>query len=739
MKKIILAIAIIIVSLTSQAQFLQKGSDIEGFSAEENLGTSVSLNSDGNYVAIGAPQSFATETGEVKVYNFDAVMGWLQVGTSIQGVSVGEDFGCSVSLSDDGQTVIVGADYGGSDSKGVARVFTFNGTDWVQKGSDIDGLATNDQFGYSIGISSDGNTVIIGAKHYQTAGENNGYASVYHFDSGSWVQMGSTIVGVGHSDYFGYSVSISDDGLTIGVGAPQNEGTAAGNAEKGYAKLFHYDGSSWSQLGNTLWGDADYDFFGGSISLNSDGTRTVVGVSQTSSQDLPKPPGYVKIYELDGGNWTSTGTITGQVNEELFGYSVSMSADGNRIIIGAPNNSDNGSNAGVSRLYMRSGGSWIQVDSDFSSLSGDVYGRSVSISSDGTTFASGGPLNSNTASGSGIVKVYETCNTENLFSVHVCDNYTSPSGNYVWNAAGTYLDTISNTNGCDSIMTITVSIAQNHPQDICMVTVDTTFNLNKNLIVWEKATSDSIDHYNIYKEITTDNYQLQGSVNYADISEYVDNNSEPSVHADKYKISVVDVCNHESIKSPFHQTMNLSQSQGAQTNEVVLTWNKYIDESGAFTPASYKIYRGVDPYNMILENTITGGLSSYNYNVQNVVNGEHFMVTVDMPECNPSINHASGGPYYQSSSNLEDEGVIDNINKLSSERINIFPNPMSDFTVIKSNKKIKSIRIYNIAGELLRNYDDLNINEFKINKRNLATGTYILEINKDFHQRLIVE
>ena len=304
---------------------------------------------------------------------------------------------------------------------------------------------------------------------------------------------------------------------------------------------------------------------------------------------------------------------------------------------------------------------------------------------------------------------------------------------------GTYVVTVTDYLCASDPISTTVNVTEPLEQGICMVTVDTL--LNRNLIVWEKPATGAIHSFNIYKETSTDYYQMVGSQLYDELSEYVDFASQPSVHADKYKISIIDTCGNESALSFFHQTMNLSQAQGIEDDEVVLIWNKYIDESGSYIPANYLIYRGVDVDNMILENTLTGGLSTYNYNLHGVVNGEHFMVAVDMPECAPLEDaKASGGPYYQSMSNIEDEGIIaTGIRPLLAEELEIYPNPMQDYTVIKSDVKLEQVKIYTVTGELVRNISGLNANEYKLLKDNLSVGTYILEINRTNHQKLIVE
>lgn len=326
----------------------------------------------------------------------------------------------------------------------------------------------------------------------------------------------------------------------------------------------------------------------------------------------------------------------------------------------------------------------------------------------------------------------------------------NPAYTYAWStgatgtsinvsAANTYSVTATNGSCTYQPTSVTMSLLEPFSPTICMVMVDTS--VNRNLVVWEKPTTGSISSFNIYKEITTDNYEIVGSKLYSEISEFIDYTSTPDVHADKYKISAVDTCGNESALSPFHQTMNLSQAQGSQSNELVLLWNKYIDESAVFTPTSYLVYRGVDPNNMTLASTLTGGLSSYNYNALSVVNNEKFIVVIDMPTCTPTSGaKATGGPYYQSTSNMEDEGIINTGIVLNLDyQISIYPNPVNEKTIIKSDKQINTIRIVNLTGETVRLFNNINAFEFEILRENIASGAYFIEINNTFQSKIIFE
>ena len=101
--------------------------------------------------------------------------------------------------------------------------------------------------------------------------------------------------------------------------------------------------------------------------------------------------------------------------------------------------------------------------------------------------------------------------------------------------------------------------------------------------------------YNVYKEVSTNIYNWIGNVLFSSPSEFIDASSTPEIIANRYKISSVDTCLNESSKSPYHQNIHLSVSQGIPVSNIELQWNHYIDESGAFVPDYYYIYRGNSP------------------------------------------------------------------------------------------------------------------------------------------------
>ncbi|MDA9111211.1 T9SS type A sorting domain-containing protein, partial [Bacteroidia bacterium] len=275
----------------SSGSWSQLGSDIDGEAINDFSGESVSLSGDGSIVAISALSNDGngTDAGHVRVYQYSSGS-WSQLGSDIDGEAAYDKSGTAVSLSNNGSVVAIGAYYndGNGSSSGHVRVYEYSSGSWSQLGSDIDGEAANDQSGKSVSLSRDGTKVAIGAIRNDGNGNDAGHVRVYQYSSGSWSQLGSDIDGEAAGDYLGAAVSLSDDGTILAVGAIYNDGTGT-NA--GQARIYNYSGSSWSQLGADIDGEAAGDFFGKAVSLSGDGTKLAVGANR------------------NGGNGTYAGSV----------------------------------------------------------------------------------------------------------------------------------------------------------------------------------------------------------------------------------------------------------------------------------------------------------------------------------------------------------------------------------------------------------------------------------------------
>ena len=329
--------------------------EIEGVAAGDNAGYSVSLSADGRTVAVGSPRSSASK-GHVRVFSYnDAGSKWVPLGNEgeIGGEAAGDRAGHSVSLSADGRTVAVGAPLHDADTndtydnRGHVRVFSYNdaGSKWVPLGNEgeIGGEAAGDRAGHSVSLSADGRTVAIGAVEHDKDGEAGGRGQVRVFsynDAGSkWVPLGNEgeIGGEAAGDRAGHSVSLSADGRTVAVGAPfhdaDNNNT---DDDRGHVRVFSYTGIRWTQIGGNIEGVAG-DYAGWSVSLSADGRTVAVGANVEYGGERCDYRGQVRVFSYEGTEWTPIGgNIEGEAAGDNTGYSVSLSADGKTVAVGAP-------------------------------------------------------------------------------------------------------------------------------------------------------------------------------------------------------------------------------------------------------------------------------------------------------------------------------------------------------------------------------------------------------------------
>ena len=330
---------------------------------------------------------------------------WTQLGDDMDGEGAVDQSGFSVSMSADGQIVAIGApnNAGGSQTTGHVRVYEFISGDWVQQGEDIDGEAQTDHSGRAVSLSADGLSVAIGASNNDGNANNTGHVRVYKFISGSWAQQGADIDGESNSDIFGESVSLSADGLTVAIGAPWNDNAGT---QAGYVQVYKLISGNWEQQGIDIEGEAAVDL-SGIVDLSADGLTVAIGAIGNDENGMDA--GHVRVYKLDSGSWVQQGAdIDGEAAGDNSGGSVSLSADGLTVAIGAKWNDGTGQSAGHVRVYKLISGNWVQQGVDIDGEAAlDFSGTSVSLSADGLTVAIGADGNDGTADFAGHVRVYE--------------------------------------------------------------------------------------------------------------------------------------------------------------------------------------------------------------------------------------------------------------------------------------------------------------------------------------------
>ena len=332
------------------------------------------------------------------------------------GLIANDRFGNSVTISGDGNTAIVGAwfkDTTGNYS-GAAYAFTRSGTTWSQQQmlQSYD-IQQEDHFGWRVSISHDGNMAVVGAYNEDAGGDNAGAAYVHTRSGSSW-NTGQKLIpnDAGNYDNFGWAVAISGDKSTAIVGAPSWDSPSASNA--GAAYIFTDTNVGWSQQAIINASDAQSsDRFGKAISISGDGNTAIVGAPDEDTGG--SNAGAVYIFTRSGSSWSQQQKIQASdaQSSDRFGTFVSISSDGDTAIVGAPGEATGGTNAGAAYIFTRSGTTWSQeakiVSTDLQSE--DKFGTSVSISGDGNTAIVGATGEDTTASEAGSAYIFTRAGT----------------------------------------------------------------------------------------------------------------------------------------------------------------------------------------------------------------------------------------------------------------------------------------------------------------------------------------
>ena len=348
----------------SNETWSQLGSNINGEGSSDAFGTSVALSSDGTILAVGAPRNdgTATDSGSARVYQYSN-SSWTQLGSDINGEALDDVFGTSVSLSSDGTILAVGSPWNTNSNgtrAGSVRVYQYSSGSWTQIGSDLNAETSSDALGHSVSLSSDG--TILAASAYNSSGGNinAGSIRVYQYSSGSWAQIGSDIDGEVYGENSGYSISLSSNGTILAAGAWLNR---TNGINSGGVRVYQYSSGSWTQIGSTIYGDAQMDTFGLSVSLSSNGT--IFAACSLS---------YARVYQYSSGSWSLIGSSIADSTSTL--NAVALNSDGNILAIANPYTSSSTlSTAGSvvvleSSMAISSGTTVLSTGSTVSTLTG---------------------------------------------------------------------------------------------------------------------------------------------------------------------------------------------------------------------------------------------------------------------------------------------------------------------------------------------------------------------------------
>lgn len=295
----------------------------------------------------------------------------------------------------------------------------------------------------------------------------------------------------------------------------------------------------------------------------------------------------------------------------------------------------------------------------------------------------------------------------------------------------TYTVNVSTPNGCKASDIVTVSNIPMNPIEICLVSVDTS---NKNLIIWEKQTSATIDSFYVYKETNvTNNYARVGAVAYSDLSVFLDVKSNPKVQSNKYKIAILDNCGMESEQSDYHKTMHLTINKGVGS-----AWNLIWEKYEGFTVSTYNIYRGTSANDLQLIGSSSGANTQYT-DLNPPTGYVYYQVEIVSPNvCTPTRT------YNTSRSNIASNDPSIGISEVYESQIyfTIYPNPATNQIVLNVNGSADKaiLTVYNLLGEQVFSTQINKQQEVDISS--LSSGIYIVEVIANGYagkQKLIIE
>ena len=368
----------------------------------------------------------------------------------------GDLFGVSAAFSADGNTLVLGANGEGSSGAaggeaddsaagaGAVYVFARSAGGWEQQAYlKASNAAAGDGFGSAITVSADGSTLAVAAPYEASAADgvdgdqsddtapNSGAVYFFVRNGSAWEQQ--TYLKASSSDaddFFGISLALSADGSVLVVGAEGEDGAGTGvfadqsdktAYESGAVFVFERSGTSWAQRDYIKASNAGVgDHFGGSVALSAEGSVLAVGAYWEDSaatgqggdqaDDSAGSSGAVYLFGYDGSSWRQEAYVKPPAGDgnasDNFGAAVSLSADGNRLAVGAVGDpsaatgidgdpaGDSMPFSGAVHLLDRVGATWETVAylKASNTGAGDEFGYHVKLAPDGQTLAVGAAL-----------------------------------------------------------------------------------------------------------------------------------------------------------------------------------------------------------------------------------------------------------------------------------------------------------------------------------------------------------
>ena len=319
--------------------------------AGDRFGVSLAISADGGTIVVGSPRDddASNDSGSVYIYDWDG-NSFVETKLTAGDAGAGDNFGVSVAVSADGDTVVVGSwfDADAGNRSGSAYVYRRNGSGFTETKIAASDAAAGDLFGGYVATSANGQTLVVGSRADDDAGNGSGSAYVYRWDGDAFAETKLTAGDAAAVDLFGYPVAISADGETVVVGSFNDDDAGT---DSGSAYVYDWNGSGFIETKLTASDGAAGDRFGISLAVSDDGETVIVG--SFLDDDAGSSSGSAYVYERNGGSFTETKlTASDPAAYNTFGSSVAVAGDGDTIVVGLGSHNSATNNQGAAYVFV---------------------------------------------------------------------------------------------------------------------------------------------------------------------------------------------------------------------------------------------------------------------------------------------------------------------------------------------------------------------------------------------------
>ncbi len=290
-------------------------------------------------------------------------------------------------------------------------------------------------------------------------------------------------------------------------------------------------------------------------------------------------------------------------------------------------------------------------------------------------------------------------NTTGSINTSTCASYLSPSGNYTWNTTGTYSDTLANIGGCDSIITVNLTILSSN-STIDQNTCDSIISPSGNYVWSTTGTyNDTIPNHLGCDSVITVNVTLLPTT------------SIVSINACRYYVSPSANYTWNTNGTYTDTLLNVIGCDSIITINLIVT---SIDTTITITNGIFMVAQSganYQWYDCIAQSNISG---ANNQTYMPLVNGEYGIIV--------SLNGCTDTTACYAINDVNIENIADDF------KVDIFPNPTTDLIYIQTDEIVEQVYIYNLTGKIIDTINNIQSQKIQLPMLNYSSGIYFIEM-----------